>query len=180
MTRPECAQILAILGEMYSGEISKLKAEIFFKLLEPYEFWAVEKAVFFLLMTRKYSSFPQPADIISELEGNPADRSLLAWDEARRAIVSVGIYRSVSFRDKITNGVIDAMGGWEKFCSMLVEEEPFRQKDFVNLYSAILKTGRHCPERLTGWHERLNGAPEETVMIGADKGQKQIEAKNEN
>jgi hypothetical protein len=66
------------------------------------------------------------------------------------------------------------MGGWERVCSFLIEEEPFKRKEFIEVYEVISKSQRDCPQKLIGTHERNNGTPNEIKMIGGNCGANEI------
>lgn len=124
--------------------------------------------------TKLYPDDNVIAMIREKVIGSTEERALLAWAKVKAAISSHGFYKTVSFCDRVINGAIEAMGGWEKVSSFKIDEEPFRAKDFVNLYHAIEHSGRACPEKLVGYIERVNGRPEKVVLIGAQD-KKQIE-----
>lgn len=169
MTEETFIKGITILKEAFQNR--NLNAKVYFESLKDLTDDQFLNAIVKIVQT---TSKLYPDDnlisIIRETVYGPIeDKAVLAWTEARQAIISIGMYQSVSFADPIINGVIEAMGGWEKFCSMLIEEEPFRQKDFVNLYEALSRSGRVCPVKLIGYHERLNGFSEKTVLIGQEK-----------
>lgn len=145
----------------------EINAKLYFEALKDISDEDFEKAILEIIQktTDLYPGSNLIAMIREKVTGSTEDQALIAWTQARGAILSHGYYRSVSFEDRVINGVIEGMGGWEKFSSMLLEEEPFRQKDFINLYEAISRSGRACPERLVGNFERINGVYSDTVLI---------------
>lgn len=169
MTEDVFIKGMAILREAFSNRV--INAKVFFQALEDLTDEDFLNAVLKIVRgtTKMYPDDNLIAMIREKVYGPVKDRACIAWTEARHAIISVGAYRSVSFKDKVINGVIQGMGGWEKFCLMQIDEEPFRQKDFISLYSAISEAKRNCPERLIGYTERTNGKPEKTVLIGERK-----------
>ena len=166
MTNDTFVKGLSLLKEAFPGKA--INARIYFEALKdiPDESFLSAVSVIVNTTTKLYPDDNLIAIIREKISGTVEDKAVLAWTKARAAIMSVGTYKSVSFEDPVINGVIEAMGGWEKFCAMLVEEEAFRQKDFVKLYEALSRSGRTMPVRLLGCSERLNGRPEKTEMIG--------------
>jgi len=55
-----------------------------------------------------------------------------AWNLVRK---NLNYYAYPVFKNAVISEVIRNMGGWKKICSMLVSEEPFREKDFINHYN---------------------------------------------
>ena len=145
----------------------EINAKVYYEALKDISDEDFENAVLEIIQKTKdlYPGSNLIAMIREKVTGSCEDLALIAWTQARAAILSHGYYRSISFEDRVINGVIEGMGGWEKFSSMLLEEEPFRQKDFINLYEAFYRSKRVCPERLVGNFERLNGFSEETILI---------------
>lgn len=156
---------IALLSEAFPKR--EINPKLFYQALKDLTDDQFKNAVLKIVQTtsKLYPDDNLIAMIREKVSGTSEDRAVIAWTVARAAIFSHGYYKSVSFEDRIINGAIAGMGGWEKFSSMLVEEEPFRQRDFVALYEAISATGRHCPEKLVGYFERINGTPEDVVLI---------------
>ena len=167
---------LTILKEAFPNRT--LNAKVYFEALKDLDDEAFLGAITLLVQTtaKLYPDDNLIAMIREKVVGTVDDRAQLAWSTARNAIISIGMYRTVSFRDRVINGAIEAMGGWEKFCNMLVEEEPFRKKDFIALYEAIARTGRDCPEMLAGYFQKVNGIPEEIRFVGEVRKPKELTA----
>lgn len=168
MTEDTFSKGLAFLKEAFPSKA--INARIYFEALKDLtddEFLEAVKGIV-LGLPKLYPDDNLIAMIRDRISGTVKDQAYLAWSELRGAIISVGAYKTVSFRNCVINGVVDAMGGWEKVCEMKVEEEPFRQKDFIGLYEAISNTGRSCPDVLVGIEGRVNGESREVVMIGAE------------
>lgn len=176
MTETEFEKGMALLSEAFPNRSMNLK--LYFAALQDLDGEDFKNSIFRIVRNHKelYPDSNLIAIIRENISGPVGDKAAFAWAEARKAIISIGAYRTVSFKDKIINGVIENMGGWEKFCSMLVEEEPFRQKDFIALYEAVTRSGRNCPEKLLGVHERMNGTVEKVFLIGQED-RKMIESK---
>ena len=49
---------------------------------------------------------------------------------------------TIYFKDQVTAETLRRMGGWKKFCSMLISEEPFIKKEFIENYKMIKKSGK--------------------------------------
>lgn len=165
MTREEFLPVINGLAEIYGESLSECKLDIYYDCLKDLSADQLKYASITLLKTRTYQSMPKPSEILEYIGGKLQDRSTIAWEIALGAIKRYGFYNSVSFEDKIINGVIEGLGGWEQFSSMLIEEEPFRRKEFITHYEAYARSGRTCPDRLVGNFERLNGNFDGTKLI---------------
>ena len=164
--KTECfKQGMALLSEAFPNR--ELNPKLFAEALKDLNDEQFQFAVLEIVQktTKLYPDDNLIAMIREKVMGSTEDKALIAWTQARGAILSHGYYESVAFEDRVINGVIEGMGGWEKFSSMLLEEEPFRQKEFIQLYEAISRSGRACPERLVGNFERINGEIKNTVLI---------------
>lgn len=75
------------------------------------------------------------------------DEALVAWDMARK---NLDAYSSPVFKDTCIAEAIRKMGGWKKLCSMLETEEPFRKKEFIDLYVIVKRAGHTYPPMLRG------------------------------
>ena len=71
----------------------------------------------------------------------------------------IGNYQSVQFDDPVIHSTVEAMGGWQQFCSMLTEEEKWKVREFERLYVVIsARQSANHPKYLPGTHEIINGA----------------------
>lgn len=168
MNRDEFLPIINGLAEIYNENLSDVKLDMYFGCLEGYTADQFKRAVFGVLKSRVYPSMPKPSEIIEQIDGKIQDHALLAWEAVIKAIRHHGWYKSVCFEDRIINGVISAMGGWEQLNEMLIAEEPFRKREFVDLYKALLRSGRTFPTKLIGYFERMNGAVDTVALIDCD------------
>lgn len=50
-------------------------------------------------------------------------------------VKNLNYYANPIFKNSAISEAIRKMGGWKKVCSMLEAEQPFREKDFISLYS---------------------------------------------
>lgn len=82
-------------------------------------------------------TFPRPAELI-ELAGalTSEHRAHMAWNDVIDAVVRMGPYRWVSFEDRICNGVIRNLGGWDTFVSLFrdARSEDFTRAKFIKTY----------------------------------------------
>ncbi len=124
---------------------------------------------------------PKPADIVRQLKGTQADRSLIAWGKVMDAVKRVGAYRSVVFDDGAIHAAIEDMGGWPNVCRTKEDELPFLQRRFTDLHRAYsMRPDVSFPGRLMGEHEAQNrqlgfkvqapllvGDPEKAAQVAA-------------
>lgn len=165
---------LSLLKEAFPNKT--INAKIYFEALKDLSDDNFLTAVTMIVQTttKLYPDDNLIAMIREKISGSLDDRSEIAWSVARAAILSHGYYKTICFQDRVINGAIAAMGGWEKFSSMLLEEEPFRKKDFIAIYEATARSGRKCPEKLPGNIERINGIEQKVHLIGVTEKPKEI------
>lgn len=97
--------------------------------------------------------FPLTADLTPYLSSTPEDSARAAWDRALEAARRHGKWTAVSFDDVRITACIEAMGGWVRLCSLTIDEMPFRQRDFVERYARMVRTGegaQYARRTLTG------------------------------
>jgi hypothetical protein len=75
------------------------------------------------------------------------NQALEAWNLVYSNLNS---YNSPVFKDSSISEAIRKMGGWSNLCLMLETEEPFKRKDFVELYSMMKRKGQEFDPMLTG------------------------------
>ncbi len=178
-------EIMFILADLYNSSqpISEMKLDIYFNIFKEYPIDVFNQAVNSIIKTRTVNNFPKPAEIILEIEGSSADKSLTAWLQVTETIARVGAYKSVQFDDPVIHTVISEMGGWPKVCEVLEDDLKWMQKDFERLYQ-LCKTWPTKITRLVGLVEQQNSASDynrfnsPVVQIGNTRRVKQIEAKN--
>ena len=89
---------------------------------------------------------------------------------AQRMVGKHGAYMTVEFEDTATHRVIEAMGGWPRFCDCPERERPFKQREFERLYD-IFKDRTGEIRQLPGLNDVI---PENIVRIPALKTIKEI------
>ncbi|HOG24270.1 MAG TPA: DUF6475 domain-containing protein [Candidatus Omnitrophota bacterium] len=170
------AALMAAMAEVFDrgAEISALKMDLYFKALERYPIDHISLAISNLIQGRVFPSLPKPAEIIQEIQGKAENRATEAWLLALEGIRRVGNYQSVKFVDPVIHSVIQAMGGWPRFCDGEAKDEKWKQKEFERLYTVIAeRPGKH-PQYLPGDHELQNAAlgheqKQEIVQIGFEQ-----------
>lgn len=169
MTEDAFVKGMAIIQEAFPSK--RINSKIYFEALKDLEDEKFLDSVALIVRktTKLYPDDNLIAMILENVTGSLESRAVLAWAQVKSAIMSHGYYKTVCFADRVINGAIEAMGGWEKVSSMLIEDEPFRAKDFVKLYEAIEKSGRACPDKLVGYIERTNGTEEKVNLIGFER-----------
>lgn len=149
-------EYMATLCELHDKTMSSILVDLFWKVLEPFTDEQCEKAFQEIIMSSRF--FPKPVDMIEVIQGKRDHESTRAWLLAYDAIGRVGNYSSVKFRDVIIHSVIEFMGGWPQFCSMISDEVKWKQKEFERLYQ-VISTREGChPDYLPGTTEINNNA----------------------
>ena len=172
--RQTFADMLSDVMKYYGKETSTFLLDVFWQGLKGHEFEDVSRA--FTLHARdpdRGQYAPRVADITRLLEGSTTTQGARAWSKVEQALKSVGKYHSVTFDDPLIHVVITEMGGWIDLCCGMVNELPFKARDFERRYAAY-RLRREVPSfsrYLIGQHEadnRLSGHQREVrpVLIG--------------
>lgn len=175
-------QVLVGVHDFYGRELSEFAAEVWLQACEAFEVSQVSKALSAHLMDAERGQFmPKPADIVRQLQGTQADRSLVAWGKVLDAMQRVGAYQSVVFDDGAIHAAIEDMGGWMKVCRSNTDELQFTQKRFTDLHRAYSnRPDLNYPARLVGEHELTNSLQgqktDPPTLIGDAERAKQIAA----
>ena len=104
---------------------------------------------------RRKEKIPTAGDLIEQPRAR-ADATALAWATLRKAISSVGSYRSVEFEDPAISATVEALGGWLELCSKSSKELDMLAWQFSKLYPGLVG---HCDRKaLPGRHDLQNGA----------------------
>lgn len=157
--KPRFLTHLIGISEIYGKSFSPETLELYWKLLKPYPFAAVDQAFAAHLLDPDTGQFyPKPADIIRHLGGGTTkELAALAWAKVDRAIRSVGAYQTVVFDDPVIMMALGDLGSWPALCHTREEEMPFKGKDFRDLYAAYLKRPKgEYPRSLPGILDQTN------------------------
>lgn len=150
--------LMAMLAEIFlpvNSSLSETKVELYFDLLKEYSISDIKLGVTKILKSHIYNSFPKPAEIIKEIEGDQGDVVIEKWLLLKDTIAKVGAYQSVQFEDLVINSVINELGGWSKVCEVLEDDLKWMQKDFERLYPILKKRVNH-PKYILGIADQEN------------------------
>lgn len=153
------AQLLTDVLAFYKQDVSTFSLSVWWEAVQPFDMEQVRKALTQHALDPDRGQFaPKPADLVRQLQGTKTDRALLAWSTVYRAFSEVGAYASPDFGDNAIHASINDMGGWPKLCHLPIDELPFTQKRFCDLYRMHQAHGNteHVP--LVGMHALENGA----------------------
>jgi hypothetical protein len=157
LNRIKFCEIMTGVAGMLQVTLTEFMLDTYFEMFQNYSDEQFKKAIFEVLKTSKYHTFPKPAEILEFLEGTRDDKALVAWLQVMEAVQKGGYYTSIEFADAITPEVIDQLGGWAWFCCTQKDELPFIQKRFMDLYRLYLKREISLPNRrLIGFIEARN------------------------
>src|SRR5262245_3558992 len=140
--RAPFAQCMTVLAEALDADLQRSRLEIYWRVLSPYD-WSAVEAVLEGALRRKWFKFPQPGELVEWLEGTPDERREAAehaWRQLWQAL-GHGTYRSLFCEDRVLAETIrQVLGGWTE-AGMLPrgdsEQAPMyraRQKEFVAAY----------------------------------------------
>ncbi|MEW6481881.1 MAG: DUF6475 domain-containing protein [bacterium] len=154
-------ELMGILAEAFSQEVSKEKIQIYFVALQDLSIDDIEQAVWRLVNTRTTATFPKVAEIRQAVKGKEEEKSLQAWTKVYEMMGNTGGWQSVIFDDPIIHKVIENMAGsWFRFCEIKTPTS-FLQKEFEKLYCFFLKMPlNEYPKILLGyfdWNNMQNG-----------------------
>lgn len=153
-------EVLAGVHDFYGKDMSEFAADVWLQAVAGFEAEQVTKALSAHLMDPDRGQFmPKPADLVRQLHGTAADRSLIAWGKVLDAIKRVGAYQSVAFDDGAIHAVVVDLGGWPKLCRTTEDELPFVQRRFCEAHRAYSSRGEFVyPAKLIGESEQVNAA----------------------
>lgn len=179
--REAFAELLSQALGFYGQTVSPFALGVWWQACQGVELSQVRRALTAHAMDPERGQWaPKPADIVRQLKGTQADRSLIAWGKVMDAIKRVGAYQSVVFDDGAINAAIEDMGGWPNTCRTKEDELPFLQRRFTDLHRAYsARPDAAFPSRLMGEHEAQNrqlGFPVRSpVLIGDAEKAQQVE-----
>jgi len=156
LNRIEFIEIMNGLSGLYNITITEFTLGIYYDIFKDYDCESFRKAVIDCIKDRVYSSLPKPAEILQFLEGTRHDKALTAWLQAKEAVDKGGYYASIEFSDPIISHCLVQLGGWMEFCSQPINELPFIEKRFIDLYRLYLKREIKEPVKLIGYIEAFN------------------------
>lgn len=162
-------EFMAMLCELHDKSMSSVLADLYWKVLEPFPDDICEQALREVTAASRF--FPKPVDLIEAINGKREHESTRAWLQAYNTLCRIGNYPSVKFKDEAIHSVVQAMGGWPQFCSMVNDEVKWKQREFEKLYQVISsREGKH-PAYLPGTTELDNGSKgldikPEIILIG--------------
>jgi hypothetical protein len=131
--RDEFGALLSQALAFYGITTSKFALGVWWQACSGFELEQVRKALTAHAMDPDRGQFvPKPADLVRQLQGTHADRSLIAWGKVHDAIGRIGAWKSVVFDDPAIHAAIADMGGWPAVCASKVDELPFLQKRFCD------------------------------------------------
>lgn len=178
MTSNDKTRLAALVSNtltFYGRPVSDFAHSVWTAACDPFTYAEVAEALTRHATDPERGAFcPMPADVVRQLAGTRADRSLLAWNQALEAVRSVGSWGSVVFSDKLIHAVIADMGGWLAFCALPTDDMPFNQRRFAELYRAYAAAPDlvSAPPQLIGQHDANNarfGISSLPTLIGNDE-----------
>jgi len=154
----EFQTLIFALGELYEKELSVNLVNLYYEVFKDFDVKVFDNAIKEIIINRKYSTFPKPAEILEYLQDTKDDVAMIAWLKVRGAIENIGYTETVEFDDPLISHCIFQMGGWQKICEVLNKDLPFMEKEFIELYRLYSKRGIVKPVKLTGYFEQTNRA----------------------
>jgi hypothetical protein len=169
----EFTDLLTTLSVVYRTPLSSKSIELYWRVLQKFEFAEVKAAFQAHLTDPDAGQFmPKPADLIRCLKGDRKTQALQAWSTVAEGIRSMGGYASVVFDDPMIHAVIEDMGGWISLCQTLLKDFPFRANEFETRYAAyVLHPPLRYPKQLTGLEEmqnQISGHPIKPPLLMGD------------
>ncbi len=159
---PEFHEMMSLMAEQSGQPTSDFKDRMYAEGLADIPMEQLKAAVWALVKTRVFASFPKIGEIRDAIGGKAEDQAevqaALVWDTIRR----FGSTRTVMFDDSVTMAVITrSFGGWQKLCAEMMEDKlQWFIKDFAKHYIAFKRSGVHHYEPLPGWADPYGKGPE--------------------
>ena len=156
--RDAFAELLTQALGFYGQTLSPFALSVWWQACEVFSIEQVGKALTAHAMDPDKGHFaPKPADVVRQLHGTHADRSLVAWGKVLHAMSRVGAYASVAFDDAAIHAAIVDTGGWPKLCRSEIDDLPFTQKRFCDLHRVYAqRPSGDYPAVLIGDHDAAN------------------------
>lgn len=166
-------ELLAGVYAFYGKDVTEFTLGVWWQACKPFDMQQVTKAMTEHAMDPERGRFaPLPADIVRVLQGTQTDRALVAWGRVYEAIRRTGAYQDVDLGDPAAHAAVVDMGGWPAICRSEVDELPFLQRRFCDLYRSYLGRDQfEYPERLAGESSAVNagkglGSPVRVLLAG--------------
>lgn len=164
------------VSELYSFKLSEAVIEIYYDVLKEYEFDVVKKSIYELIKTSKF--MPKPAEILEQINGNPDEKALIAWQKVMKAIETQGYYETVRFDDVVISACVKELGGWTWLCEQEKSQLAFIEKRFKDIYTLRSKVDTQDNGLLIGSHDAKNAndghfaylSEEMTALVGKTQG----------
>lgn len=168
--KPAFARMMALLQEVFVPDkpISKEKVRLYFELLSSHAIDDVCKAAEKIIKTKRYATFPLPAEFSEALgegtdEGKLEIRALAAWECA----CSRFDFRQCGADDPLLNEAIRiTFGGWERFGQTNPDREAIDRKHFLECFKALAEK-EEPPEICTSMLKQLSANRELVKAIVA-------------
>ncbi len=133
------AREMATLSELYGKTVSKELFEMYCADLSEYRITDIVRAV---QAHRRDPDrgryFPKPADLLDKIQCSAEEAALIAWSEVPRLAANS---REAKSQDDVTESVVQDMGGWRRFGMADAKEMHWMQREFVERYKTIKRTG---------------------------------------
>lgn len=127
------AELVTGTAEALGRNLSKAGIRVFWNALREHSLPEVERAFDAHIRGERGQFMPTPADIIRQISGDPAERSMEAWRQVVDAMSRHGGGVTVMFSDPRVNAAIESMGGWPDLCAS-TEDRKWLERRFREHY----------------------------------------------
>jgi hypothetical protein len=164
-------KLMLDICDLKGKKLNENALDLYYQLLSDYDYDVVFKAIKNVILTNTF--FPQPDQIIEQIEGNEKVLVDSAYEAARAYAEKHGFYKSATFSDQLISETIKSMGGLQTFCEGVYEDRIQHESktyfDFQRNYSRFLKlkkAGHHVPTvgRLAGYSDSLYNTYQDDVL----------------
>jgi hypothetical protein len=179
--RQQFSRMVTAFRNAFKTDTDAATSEVYWMVLQRFDFDAVKMA--FVEFASKGNKFaPTPGEIVEIIEGATDADAHAAWLAVDKAIDDHGPYCCPDFGIDAIHATIRELGGWVRMCNMMIPEEPFRRKEFIECYKVHKARGAVSPDPLPGirgFHEvKRIELPRQLRQI-ANQGRKQIKSGTE-
>jgi len=167
--RKEFAKIMTLLNELFGDSekpVNDIKLDFYFKAFSDVTLKQFNDMALALANTKKFKSFPTPAEIREASEGDAEFNAITAINKLEDAIDRIGGYTSVQFDDPVLHAVIEEYGGWPLVSdSREFPIDEWKRKELIKVYQGFARRGtQNVPDRLLGLKELSYKAREEEYV----------------
>lgn len=140
------AELLAMVSEIYSREVSREKARAWFALLRDHDIGRVREAFMAHMRDPDQGRFmPTPAHILGKLTPDAGQEALVEW---AKVLPLLSNSRRARSENPIVERVVADLGGWVRLGMTPQDKLVWVEKEFARRYAMYAELGVDLPQRI--------------------------------